>query len=57
MRSTALFYDADIAMLEHEMIAENDILEWMPEHLQWYLAGVHDFAQRIIEKIREKEGF
>lgn len=53
-RPTALFYDSDIAMIEHELIRENDILEWMPERLQWYLAGVHDLAEKIIEKMREK---
>ncbi len=51
------FYDTEIAMLEHEAIAESELLEWRPEDAQWYLAGIHDFAERIIEKIREKEGF
>lgn len=51
------FYDTEIAMLEHEAIAESELLEWNPEQAQWYLEGIHDFAQRIIEKIREKEGF
>ncbi len=51
------FYDTEIAMLEHEAIAESKLLEWRPEDAQWYLAGIHDFAERIIEKIREKEGF
>lgn len=54
-RNTCIFFESDIALIEHEMMEENDILDWMPEHLQWYLAGVHDMAQRIIEKIREKE--
>lgn len=54
-RNTGIFYESDIALIEHEMMEENDILEWMPEHLQWYLAGVHDMAQQIIDKIRKKE--
>jgi len=45
----------DIAMMEHDIITENDILEWSAEHLQWYLAGVNDFAEKLIEKIRERE--
>lgn len=45
----------DVAMVEHNIISENDILEWSAEHLQWYLAGVNDFAEKLIEKIRERE--
>jgi len=47
--------DKDIAMAEHGIINENDILEWSAEHLQWYLAGVNDFAEKLIEKTREQE--
>jgi hypothetical protein len=50
------FEEKDIAMIEHEVIRESDILEWVPEHLQWYLAGAHDIAERIIQTINEKEG-
>lgn len=53
-RTTALFFDSEIAMLEHELISENDILEFSPEHLQWYLAGAHDLAEKIIKKMRER---
>lgn len=52
-----LFSDTEIAMMEHDAIEESELLEWRPEDAQWYLAGIHDFAKRIIEKIREKEGF
>lgn len=45
----------DVAMVEHDIITENDILEWSAEHLQWYLAGVNDFAEKLIEKTRERE--
>lgn len=51
------FYDSEIALMEHEMFADDDILEWTPEHLQWYMAGAHDFAEKVIQKIREKEGY
>lgn len=54
MRETYIFYPEDIAMLEHEFIRQHDILEFSPEHLQWYLSGIHDFAEQIISKIREK---
>lgn len=57
MGSLKSFYDSEIALMEHELIRESEILEFAPEHLQWYLCGVHDFAERVIEKIREKEGF
>ena len=50
-------YDTEIAMMEHDLIAEQHILEWKPEELQWYLSGIHDFAARVIEKIRDKEGY
>lgn len=56
-RNTGIFYESDIALIEHEMMEGNDILEWMPEHLQWYMAGAHDLAERVIQKIREKEGY
>lgn len=51
------FYDTEIAMLEHEIITESELLEWKPDDAQFYLAGVHAFAEKVIEKIREKEGF
>ena len=51
----ASFYDTEIAMLEHEIIQESDILENHTEGMMWYLAGVHDMAQKVIEKIQEKE--
>ena len=50
-------YDTEVAMMEHELISENEVLEWRPEDLQFYLSGVHEMAQKVIEKIREKEVF
>lgn len=49
------FHDYEVAMLEHEFISENDVLESDGEFLKWYLAGVHDFAAKMIEIIRKKE--
>ena len=57
MANIKSFYDTDIALMEHEFIKEGNILETDGEYMKWYLAGVHDFADKIIEKIREKEGF
>lgn len=53
---TALFYDSDIALLEHEIIEESSISDWKPEDLQMYLMGIHDMAQKVIAKIQNKEG-
>ena len=49
-------YDFDIALVEHELITESEILEWKPEDAVWYLSGIHDMAQKVINKINEKEG-
>lgn len=51
------FYDSEIAMLEHEFIEDGDVLETNSERMMWYLAGVHDFAEKLIKLIHEKEGF
>lgn len=53
---TALFYESDIAMMEHEIIGESSIGDWRPEDLQMYLMGIHDMAQKVIAKIQNKEG-
>lgn len=50
------FDEKDIAVIEHELIRESDILEWVPEHFQWYIAGVHDLTEKIIQTINEKDG-
>ncbi len=47
------FHDHDIALMEHEFIEENDILDGEGEFLKWYLAGVHDFAKKVIEVIHK----
>lgn len=46
----------DIALIEHELITESEILEWKPEDAVWYLSGIHEMAQKVIDKISEKEG-
>ncbi len=48
------FYESDIAMLEHEFITNSFAPEAEAEKMTWYLAGAHDFAQRLIEEIRGK---
>lgn len=47
------FHDYDIAMLEHQYIEDNDVLDGDGEFLRWYLAGVHDFAKKLIEVIHK----
>ena len=46
----------DIALIEHELITESEILEWKAEDAVWYLSGIHEMAQKVIDKISEKEG-
>lgn len=50
-------YDTEIAMIEHDLITENEVLDWKAEDAQWFISGVHAMAQAVIDKIREKEGF
>lgn len=57
MANIKSFYDYEIAMIEHEFIKEGEILETCSERNMWYLAGVHDFAEKMIEMIHEKGGF
>ena len=45
-------YVEDIAMLEHELIGDSELLEWKPEDAQFYLQGMHDFAKAVIKKIK-----
>lgn len=56
-KSIKALYDDEIAMMEHEFIKDAEILETTSERQMWYLAGVHDFADAVIRKIREKEAF
>lgn len=49
------FYDSEIALIEHEVISDSELLEWKAEDAQWYLAGIHEMAKRIIDKIREED--
>jgi len=50
------FTSEEIAMVEHEIIAESEILEWAADNALWYLAGVNEMAKKLIRKITEKEG-
>ena len=54
-RNVGTFYDNEIAMMEHELIAESDIGDFRPDDLQMFIMGVHAMAQRVIEQIRRKE--
>ena len=49
------FTPEDIAMAEHELMSENEILEWRPDDAVWYLSGVHEMAMKLMQKFK-KEG-
>ena len=55
MSRTGLFYESDIAMIEHEVLAGSDIADWRPDDLQMFVIGVHQMAQKVIDKIRGEE--
>lgn len=50
------FDDTEIAMIEHEIITESELLEWKPDDAVWYLAGIHEFAEKLIQLINERDG-
>jgi len=56
MTSVKSFYDSEIAQIEHDIISENHPLDSLSEQNMWYLAGVHDMAERVIKEIRRKLG-
>lgn len=56
MKDTGVFYAEEIAMMEHEMIAASHPLELEQGEWRFYLAGIHDMAQKVIEAIRRKVG-
>lgn len=55
MNMTGVFYDSDIAMMEHEVIDRNEIADWRADALQMYIMGVHDMAKKVIATIRKEE--
>lgn len=57
MANIKSLYDTEIAMMEHEFIKDAEVLETSSERQMWYLAGINDFADAVIRKIREKEAF
>ena len=46
-----MFYDTEIAYLEHELLNECEIADWRPEDFQMYALGVHIMASKVIEAI------
>lgn len=60
MKDTGIFYAEEIAMMEHEMIhemiTESHPLELEQGEWRYYLAGIHDMAQKVIEAVRRKVG-
>ena len=49
------FTPEEIAMAEHEIIVEMEILEWKADNALWYLAGINDMAKKLMQKF-DKEG-
>lgn len=50
-------FDAvEIAMIEHNIIKESELLEWKSAGAIWYLSGIHEFAERLIQLINERGG-
>ena len=47
------FYMSEVALMEHDFITSHDLLEWRAEDAQWYLAGVHEFAQAVMDAIKD----
>lgn len=54
MAKTGVFYDSDIALMEHQLITESNIEDFRPEDLQMFLMGVNSMAQKIIDAIEGK---
>lgn len=56
---TGFFHDTEIAMLEHELVGESHPMEMDMTNENWmyYYSGIHDMAQKIIDRIHNKEGF
>ena len=52
------FTAEDIALIEHEVLAESNLLDMADSSINWmlYISGIHDLADIIIAKIKEKEG-
>ena len=51
------FTAEDIALIEHEVLAESNLLDKADSSINWmYISGIHDLADIIIAKIKEKEG-
>lgn len=45
----------EIALSEHEVLRESCILEGDASNMVWYIAGVHDMAEWLMEKLRQKD--
>lgn len=54
MSKQKIISEEDIALLEHILIEEAHPLEMEQPEWRYYIAGVHDMAQKAIEYIRER---
>jgi hypothetical protein len=56
LNSAKVFLTTDIAMLEHMLIKDAHPLELEQDGWRYYIAGVHDMAERIIKEIERGLG-
>ena len=49
------FTAEDIALIEHEVLAESNLLDMADSSINWmlYISGIHDLADIIIAKIKD----
>jgi len=45
----------EIAMIEHDVLSELNVLEMRQGEWQFYVAGVNDMARRIISMLADKD--
>lgn len=48
-------HEDDLALLEHNFLKEQNAVDFPPDKFQWYWMGVHDFVERLFQKMKEEE--
>jgi len=44
----------EVAMIEHDLLVEADVLEFEKDEWRFYVAGANDMAQKVIMMITRK---
>lgn len=52
--TTEFVSNADVALIEHKLIATTNMLENSSEKMMFYIAGLHDMANELITFIETK---